>query len=135
MVDVSAQDRCTITPINPTTLTAAGGELANGTKNVMINCNCTASDGYIIKIVRWYGPDGTRLRLAGFVPGTPHILRAGAVDDNTNIILVIPRFNDFYDGTYTCGRRISVTQFGQPTGTITLTASELMIIQAVTVHI
>ena len=44
VVDVSAQGSCTITPINPTTLTTAGGVLPNGTENVMIQCNCSDGD-------------------------------------------------------------------------------------------
>ena len=47
VVDVSAQGACTITAVNPTTLTAAGGVLAicNGTENVTIRCNCTDGNG------------------------------------------------------------------------------------------
>ena len=61
MVDVSAQGGCTITPINPTTLTAAGGVLASGTVNVMIQCNCTDDDDTVIDPVSCYDSDGSRL--------------------------------------------------------------------------
>ena len=50
VVDVSAQSGCTITPISPTTLTAAGGVLAIGTVNVTIKCR-----------IRWYDPNRNRL--------------------------------------------------------------------------
>ena len=110
MIDVSAQGGCIITPINPTTLTAAGGVLANGTVNVTIRCNnCTDDDGTLDR-VWWYDPDGKRLVDAttnqyDYVPGTPHFIR---VDDaNNDVLLVIPTFNDPYDGTYTCGGKNS----------------------------
>ena len=123
VVDVSAQGGCNITPINPTTLTTAGGALASGTENVMILCNCTYGNGTVVDIVRWYNPDGIQLFLLSsdsYIPGTPHYTRL--VDDsNTNIILVIPTFNDSYDGTYTCGRRVSSTQVGTPNTAVTLT--------------
>ena len=61
VVDVSAQGGCIITPINPTTLTAAGGVLASGTVNVTIQCNnCTDGNGTLDR-VRWYDPDGIKL--------------------------------------------------------------------------
>ena len=63
MVDVSAQGRCTITSINPTTLSAAGGVLASGTEYVVIQCSCSDDNGTVVDCVRWYDPDGTRLLL------------------------------------------------------------------------
>ena len=123
MVDVSAQGGCTITPINPTTLTAAGGILANGTVNVMIQCNCT--DNIVLENVTWYDPNGVKLSFSDSV----HITKE---PDDTNIILVIPRFNDSYDGTYTCGRRDSIYPPGTPNASITLTIdSELMTMLAI----
>ena len=56
---------CTVTPVNPTTLTAAGGVLPNGTMNVMIQCNCTNDDGTVASKVRQYDPDRTRLATKG----------------------------------------------------------------------
>ena len=110
MVDVSAQASCTITSINPTTLTAAGGVLpiANGTENAMIRCNCSEDDGSVITNVRWYGPDGNfvpRIGTNSYIAGAPHHTRASGDSDNRNITLVIPTFNNSYDGNYTCGRR------------------------------
>ena len=118
VVDVSAQGECTITPINPTTLTVAGGVLASGTVNVTIHCSCTDDDDTVIDSVRWYNPDGTRLLVNtnnSYVAGTPYYRRAP--DDN--IILVIPTFNDSYDGTYTCGRRM-INPPASPNSTIHL---------------
>ena len=111
MVDVSAQASCTITPINPTTLTTAGGVLPNGTENVMIRCNCSESDGSVITNARWYGPDGIipRMGTSDFIAGAPHHTRASGDRFNRNITLVIPTFNDSYNGNYTCGRRDSNT--------------------------
>ena len=122
VVDVSAQDRCTITPINPTTLTAAGGVLASGTENVMIQCNCTGNDGTLARI-RWYDPDGTRLLVnthKSYIAGTSYYRR---VPDDTNIILVIPTFDNSYNGMYTCGRRSHSLPVGAPNATVELTIS------------
>ena len=122
VVDVSAQGGCTITPINPTILTTAGGVLASGTVNVMIQCNCTYDNGTVVNPVRWYDPDGTQLLVSAnnkYVAGTPYYSRE---PDNTNIILVIPTFNDSYDGTYTCGGIVSYGQLpGPPNAVVILT--------------
>ena len=88
MVDVSAQASCTITPINPATLTTAGGVLPNGTENMMIRCNCSEDDGSVITTVRWYDPDGNLVpRIGGgrFIAGAPHFTRPD--DDNRNVTL------------------------------------------------
>ena len=109
VVDVSAQGSCTITPLNPTTLTATGGALPNGTMNVMIQCNCTNDDGTVVSLVRWYDPDGTRLfskESNRFDASAPHFTRVNDGSD-THVILVIPTFNDSYDGTYTCGKKVN----------------------------
>ena len=123
MVDVSAQDSCTVTPINPTTLTAAGGVLPIGTENVMIRCNCSDVNGTKIAIVRWFDSNENRPPRFGsnnYIPGAPHFTRVG--NDNCNVILVIPTLNDSYDGNYTCGRRIPGNNSLQlPTTTVSLT--------------
>ena len=42
--------------------------------------------------------------------------------DNTNVILVIPTFNDSYDGTYTCGRNAADrSALTPPTADVSLT--------------
>ena len=130
MVDVSAQGSCTITPLNPTTLTATGGALPNGTMNVMIQCNCTNNDGTVVDRVKWYDPDGIRLvadRHNRFNASVPHITRVNGSD--THVILVIPTLNDSYDGTYTCGKKVKKGLLpGPPNGTVDLTIEgELMI--------
>ena len=120
--NVSAQGGCTITPINPTTLTTAGGVLASGTVNVMILCgNCTDDGGIVVNSVRWYEPNGTRLLSSTnnrYVAGTPYFRRE---PDDTNIVLVIPTFNDSYDGTYTCGERVNRGPPGPPNAVVVLT--------------
>ena len=124
MVNVSAQDGCTITPINPATLTAAGGILPSGTVNVMIQCNCTENDGTLVATVRWYDPAGVRLisLAAGnqFDETVPHFTRIVEMND-TNIILVIPTFTDSYDGVYTCAKRGSNNALETPNAPINLT--------------
>ena len=134
VVDVSAQGGCTITPINPTTLTAAGGVLASGTENVMIQCNnCTGDDGTLTNI-RWYDPNEIRLvdpdRNHNYVTGTPHFLRVDGASDN--IILVIPTFNDSYDGIYTCGGRFRGGLPGPPNAAVVLTIVGKLMIHVLT---
>ena len=120
VVDVSAQGGCTITPINPITLTTAGGVLALGTVNVTIRCNCIYDNGTVVDRVRWYDPDGTRLLVNyndRYVAGTPYYIREL---NQTIVVLVIPTFYDSYDGTYTCGRRVKFYPPGAPNSTINL---------------
>ena len=120
-VDVSAQRGCIITPRNPTTLTAAGGVLAIGTKNVTVHCNCTYDNGTVVNRVRWYDPDGTRLLVNTndkHVVGRPYYIREF---DETNVVLVIPTFNDSYDGIYICGKRVKFYPPGAPNNAINLT--------------
>ena len=117
MVNVSAQGGCTITPINPTTLTTAGGVLASGTENVTIRCNNCIDDGDTLSRVRWYDPGRNRLPRPvnnAYVPGAPHYRRVN--NANNDIILVIPTFNDSYDGMYTCGERVDDNKRGQLPG-------------------
>ena len=59
---------------------------------------------------------------AGFSQIGSHILNS-----RTNVTLVIPTFNDSYDGTYNCGIRVSNTEFTSPSAAVTLTIGELMI--------
>ena len=125
----SAQEECTITPLNPTTLTATGGALASGTEDVMIQCSCTINNDD--DIVRWYDPDGSKIinnECYHFIPDAPYYTRVNGPTDNRDLILIIPTFNDTYDGTYTCGRRITDTKFGTPNVSAVLTiAGKLMI--------
>ena len=130
VVDVSAQGSCTVIPINSTTLTATGGILPIGTENVMIQCNnCIDDDGRVLTNLRWYDPDGNkppRLVISNYIPGAPHQIRVNG--NRSNIILVIPTFNDSYDGNYTCGRNVFGDLPGPPTATISLTiGSELFV--------
>ena len=122
MVDVLAQGGCTITPISPTTLTATGGVLANGTENVIIQCNCTDDDGMVVNRIRWYDPAGTRLRSSHHVQfdhNIPYFERVN--NDDSNIILIIPIFNCSYDGTYTCGKLANdVVALEPPMAAVTL---------------
>ena len=130
MVDVSAQS-CTITPLNPFTLTTTGGGINYGTTNVRIRCNCTESGGNTVSTVRWYDPAGTRLvsalNTARFNRNVPHFTRVDGTD--SDIILVIPTFNDSYAGRYTCGRNVADrAALTGPTADVILTIiSELMI--------
>jgi len=114
VVDISTQSSCTVTPISPPTLTAGGGVLASGTENVTFQCNCSIG----APNARWYDPNGDLVHLATsnrYVAGSPY-----HVDGDNNATLVIPTFNDLYDGTYTCRRRGS--DESSPTATtVTLT--------------
>ena len=112
VVDVSAQ--CTITPLNPTTLTATGGALVNGTVNVMIQCVCPYN-----WYLRWFDTNGNylvKLSNKRYVADSPYSIQSTTYP-YTDVTLVIPTFNDSYAGTYTCGVR----------ATVNLTIGELMI--------
>ena len=123
-VDVSAQ--CTITPLNPTTLTATGGVVVSGTTNVRILCVCTVT---VDQTVRWYNTSDnfiTQQNHQRYVAGSPYFIPN---DPNVyvNVTLVIPTFTDSYDGTYTCGIFVNDTVFTSPSAAVTLTIGELMI--------
>ena len=123
MDDVSAQS-CTITPLNPTTLTATGGALISGTTDVRIQCVCTGS---FSGNVRWYDINTqflTQSGRRGHVAGSPYYILN---DFRTNVTLVIPTFTDSYDGTYNCGIRVTNTEFTSPSAAVILTIGELMI--------
>ena len=128
VVYVSAQS-CTITPLNPTTLTATGGALPNGTMNVMIQCVCTVTDND--QRVRWFDINTTFVFGLGsikYVYGSPYFIRNNPNDGKNNVTLVIPTFTDSYDGTYNCGIRVTDTSFTSPSAAVTLTITgELMI--------
>ena len=113
-------DGCVATQINPTTLIAGGAVLKYGTKNVMIQCNCT-DNGHVINDVKWHNPDGIRLvdpASPHFNSSVPHVTTVNKYD-KSNVILVIPTFTYYYAGIYTCGRR--VYPLGTPNTTINLT--------------
>ena len=120
-------EECTITPLNSTTLTADGGALASGTENVMIQCNCTVNNDSAK--IRWYNPDGSQIFYSqhkNYVNGTPYFMQNN--NSTTNITLIIPTFNDSYDGTYNCGRKVNTTAFIRPSTAVVLyIAGELMI--------
>ena len=124
---VVAKEECTITPLNPTTLTFTGGALASGTENVTIQCSCTVNNDSAK--IRWYNPDGSQIYHEGHmhhVNGTPY---STIRDNDTNITLVIPKFNDSYDGIYNCGRKVNNITFVAPSAaTVLYIAGELMII-------
>ena len=126
VVDVSAQS-CTITPLNPTTLTATGGALVSGTADVRIQCVCPVTDNN--QRVRWYDISGdfvNRDTHMTYVTGTPYYI-PNSPNGATDVTLVIPTFTDSYDGTYNCGIRVTNTEFTSPSAAITLTIGELMI--------
>ena len=128
VVDVSAQS-CTITPLNPTTLTATGGVLVSGTTDVRIQCFCTVTDNN--QMVRWYDVNTEFLTQSSherYVDGSPYFIFGATIG---NVILVIPTFNDSdcydIDGTYNCGVYVSDTEFTSPSAAVILTIGELMI--------
>ena len=117
--------QCTITPLNPTTMTATGGALVSGTMDVMIRCTCTGTNDD--QHVRWYHINTIFLNRSAspaYVDGSPHYI----LNSRTDVTLVIPTFNDSYDGTYNCGIRVNDTSFTSPSAAVNLTiTSELMI--------
>ena len=125
MVDVSAQSSCTISPQNPTTLTATGGVLVSGAVDVRIWCYCSAFGD---QVVRWFDPGRVIILQQGhdnYVAGSPYVIR---YSNNKDVTLVIPTFNGSYDGTYNCGIRVNDTSFTSPSAAVTFTIiGELMI--------
>ena len=116
--DVSAKNKCSITSIFPTTLTASGGKFADGTRDVEIQCTCTDADGMGLNNVLWYYPNGKRVfeKLHHkYIPGTPYFEKT-----HDNYLLVIPIFNDLYDGIYTCGVENKFS-YEEPKATVNLT--------------
>ena len=126
MVDQSAQS-CIVTPLNPITLTATGEALVNGTVNVTIQCVCPVFGS---QRVRWYDINTNfvfRSVSPNYVDGSPYYIRNAVNGLDDNVTLVIPTFNDSYDGTYSCGIRVNNTSFTSPNAAVTLTIGELMI--------
>ena len=127
VVDVSAQS-CTITPLNPTTLTATGGTVASGTMNVRIQCTCAVTG---TGNLRWYDINANFLvqstHPTQYVAGSPYFILGATIGNVQNVTLVIPTFNDSYNGTYNCGIFVSNTEFTSPSANVTLTIGELMI--------
>ena len=120
--------QCTIIPLNPTTLTATGGALISGTVNVVIQCVCPITGS---QRVRWFDINTNFVFTSAsrnYVAGSPYYIRNNPTDGENNVTLVIPTFNDSYDGTYNCGIRVNNTQFTSPSAAVTLTIGELMII-------
>ena len=118
--------QCTITPLNPTTLTATGEALVSGSMNVRIQCVCPVTGD---QKVRWYDVNGNFLNRdvhMNYVAGSPYYIRSTDNPD-TEATLVIPTFTDSYDGTYNCGIRVNDTAFTSPSAAVTLTIGELMI--------
>ena len=126
VVNVSAQS-CTITPLNPTTLTTTGGALVSGTTNVRIQCVCAVTNDD--QRVRWFDINTIFLYRdvnANYVADSPYYI-PNSPNGRTNVTLVIPTFTDSYDGTYNCGIRVNNTAFTSPSAAVTLTIGELMI--------
>ena len=99
--DLSAQGNCTITPMNPTSFITRGGVLPvpYGMQNVMIQCNCSDVIGIALDPIRWFYSNGSIIDHQTD-HGFPYFTRA---PDDKNVVLVIPTFNDSYDGIYSCG--------------------------------
>ena len=118
VVNVSAQGSCTVTPTSPITLTAAGGVLVDGTQNVMIECRCVDGSNVALSPVRWFHPNNMRISSQSNTPtGAPYYISS---DSSRLATLVIPTFNDSYDGTYTCGWDDTHPPFPRTTTTLTL---------------
>ena len=130
VVDVSTQS-CTVTPLNPTTLTATAGVLVYGTMDVRIQCICPVTDDHV---VRWFHPNRWIIyqqRNEKYVAGSSYVIR----NSNTNVTLVIPTFNYAHYGTYNCGIRVGDHSFRSPSAAVNLILGELMIITVSYLHV
>ena len=134
MVDVSAH--CATAPLNPTSLTATGGSLVNGTVNVMIHCVCSVNESS--QVPRWYDVNTeflAQLSHPRYVAGSPYFIHGATIGNVQSVILVIPTFNDSYDGTYHCGIRVNDTTFTSPSTAVTLTINSELMINAVIMYV
>ena len=123
--------QCTITPLNPTTLTVSGGALVSGTTDVRIQCVCTVTGS---QRVRWYDINTNFINgqsNTNYVAGSPYYIRNNPNGGDNNVTLVIPTFIDSYDGTYNCGIRVEDNEFTSPSAAVTLTITSELIINAV----
>ena len=95
--------------------------IANGTINVMIQCNNCMNDDRTLNTIRWYDPSRNRVpspaNTREYVSDAPHFTRVDGAEND--IILVIPTFSEAHVGTYTCGDRNGPS--GPPTATVILT--------------
>ena len=106
MFFTTAQSKCTITPKSPTYLTAAGGKLANNTKNVMIACQCIMGRGGLFKKINWFTSDRNPVdKLGSAHDGAPYT----RFNIRRRIMtLIIPKFIDEYSDTYICSSGLAV---------------------------
>ena len=90
------ESNCTITPISPTNLTISDGVLSvdYGTENVTIQCSCSSGNDS-----KWFGPNGGIINETS-VANAPYFIKNF---DGKSVVLIIPTFNDSYDGNYSCG--------------------------------
>ena len=106
--DVSAGSECTVTPVNSTNLTVSDGVLsiAYGMTNVRIHCNCSAVGGMVLMSpFKWFGPHGRVIEKRNETNLTDindcnYFMENS---DDRNPVLVIPVFNESYEGIYSCG--------------------------------
>ena len=99
--DTSAENKCTITPLNSTNLTVSDGVLSitYGLKNVRIQCNCSAASGMILRPIRWFDPHGRTIEKNNETVLDYFTENSG----DRNVVLVIPIFNESHEGIYSCG--------------------------------
>ena len=82
---------CIIIPLNPSFLHADGG-INSGTSNVMVNCKCFDVN---YQQIRWYFPGQRKVTFSyAESEDLPYVI---------NGTLIIPIFNNSYQGTYHCG--------------------------------
>jgi len=96
-----AQGECTITPKSPSSLSAGGGKIEHNTKNVEIECTCVNRRGITQRNANWFSPANMRI-LKGKSPVPSGIPYSLSINSNKATVLVIPNFNDVFNGTYTC---------------------------------
>ena len=104
---------CSIISTNLPTVTAAGGAIISGTKNVILYCICMrVNSNIIVGQTRWF-INGVRINLTqDDGSGNPYSR------DNVPSPLIIPSFVAPHNGTYSCG---NLNNFVDVTDSITLT--------------
>jgi len=100
IVQVKGHNKCVITPLSPSSLTAEGGRVGSNTKNVEIECSCIDDDGVALNNMIWFSPDEVQIKDSSMTtPGDPYFRTNRKV---TILVLVIPNFVDAHNGSYTC---------------------------------
>ena len=113
--------RCSIISTNLPTLTADGGEIINGTQNVIIYCLCLRDNTAAVGGAIWFLSDGTAVRRDDNQVQTDSIYYRNVMPSQ----LIIPTFVNPFDGTYGCVQSADFDDVSMRGDTITLNLTSM----------